>query len=160
MPAQRLVPFRITCPASAPATRSTEVRAGRTSASVPLVSWHTSHLSFRPACWPTRASRPLRPPEASSHSSCSPALSRSSRRCRHPVRRPLLFSPRVSGIASVVRSFPPPRTSLRARSGSRSIGPEGFRCCQACRARVVFVPQSDNRRRSNPGVQRTRYARR
>ena len=156
VPAQRLVPNRKTSPAATPAARSTEERA-------------SARPSFRHSRFSGRRSPRARSFSCLRSGSPRVALSRVSH-TSHPsgfpqptvLSRALRASLRpwgVSAIASVVPAFPSPGLSSRFRPRARSIDPEGFRSCRPSRVQAVLAPHSHTPRRSNPGVQWTRFAR-
>ena len=154
-----------------PATRSTEERAFAPPASGVLAS----PTGSRPARYLLRHAVPslfrhtLAPhthhrPRSSRHSSfscaasvgcrCSPSFSSS------PSPRSLRFSVGTRDGRAIGPVPPASRPVGRNRSAAWSTEPEGFTGCQASGVRAVLVSRSHARRRSNPGMQRTRYARR
>ena len=77
-----------------------------------------------------------------------------------PLYRPLR-SPLGTRDAAAIAFFVLSSSSLgRAHTSSRPTDAEGFRSCQASWVQAALVSHSQTRRRSNPGMQRTRYARR
>ena len=154
-----------------PATRSTEERAFAPPASgvlasptgsrpAPYLFRHAVPSLFRHTLAPrtpcsTRSSRHSSfSSEASVHCRCSPSFSSS------PSPRSLRFSVGTRDGRAIGLVLPASRPVSRNRSASWSTEPEGFTGCQASGVRAVLVSHSRARRRSNPGMQRTRYARR
>ena len=158
VPVQRLVPLRNTSPAATPATRSTEERA-------------SARPSFRHSCFSGRYSPRARSfsclRSVSPHRHTLPGLTRRTPVLLAATHRPLAGSPCfLSALPASppsgpsFRPFPHLGQSSHSRPASQSIDPEGFRSSQASRVRAVLVHHSHTLRRSNPGVQRTRFARR
>ena len=161
VPAGPLVPDRNASPAATSATRSTEERAFA----------RTSFRRPRPSATNATGKLPLpgrrtRSPQTDSR---APHLGR--HHCRSGCFTPshLLLTFRLvapsGSLASLITraeatAFLRWGTADRSRSTSRSAHPEGFRSSQASTVSTVRRPHSHNRRRSNPGVQRTRFARR
>ena len=169
--------LNVSCPSGThrapalPATRSTKERASAPPSSdvfAPPTRPRRARYRFRRAV-PSQPRHTLAPrapngrcPLRQSSFSSSvrvPCLCRLSGSGR-PSPRPLRLPVSTRGGRTIGTIVPASRPVGRTRSASSPTEPGGFPGCQASGVQAVPVSHSHARRRSNPGMQRTRYARR